>query len=125
MPTTSPAYAIAYLRHVDVNADIVTYIETIDGTLTPYGGQFLVHGGRLLGLEGAWDGDVVVIRFPDLDAATRWYGSPAYQAILALRTDNSESVACVVEGLPEGYRAVDKLAQLTGASSTGRDGQGS
>lgn len=114
MITRLPAYALAYLRHVDVNADVVSYIEIIDETLAPYGGRFLVHGGRLIGLEGEWDGDIVVIQFPSVEDATGWYESPGYQAILALRTDNSESIACVVEGLPEGYRASDKLAAVLG-----------
>ena len=68
-----------------------------------------MHGGRLVGLEGEWDGDIVILEFPSVQAATRWYDSPAYQAILAFRTDNSDSIACIVEGLPEGYRAADKL----------------
>ena len=109
-----PAYAIAYLRRVNVNADIVTYLQTIDDTITPYGGRFLVHGGQLTQIEGEWDGDVVVVAFPSVEAATSWYTSPAYQAILALRTDNSDSRACIVEGVPETYRAVDKLTALNG-----------
>lgn len=112
--STLPAYAVAYLREVDVNADIVTYLERIDETLAPHGGRFLVHGGHLQALEGTWDGDVVVLEFPSADDATRWYASPAYQAILSLRTDNAQSIACVVEGVPGGYRAVDKLAELLG-----------
>jgi len=107
-----PAYAVAYLRHVDVGDDIVGYLERIDETLAPFGGRFLVHGGRLVGLEGAWDGDVVVIELPSLEEARRWYDSPAYQAILPLRTAHSESIACLIEGVPAGYRAVDKLAAL-------------
>lgn len=55
------AYAIAYLRKVDVNEDIVDYLQKIDATLVPYQGRFLVHGGTLTALEGEWDGDVVVL----------------------------------------------------------------
>jgi uncharacterized protein (DUF1330 family) len=114
MTEQTPAYAIAYLRDVDVNEQIVEYIERIDATLAPYGGRFLVHGGALTPAEGAWDGDVVIIRFPDAGAARAWYDSADYQAILPLRLDNSRSIACLVEGVPNGYRAVDKLAVLLG-----------
>lgn len=106
------AYAIAYLRKVDVNEDIVDYLQKIDATLVPYQGRFLVHGGTLTALEGEWDGDVVVLEFPSVSAANRWYNSAAYQAILRLRTDNSESIAVIVEGVPTGYQATDGLAIL-------------
>jgi len=112
--TTTPtkAYAIAYLREVDLGPEIVEYIERIDETLAPYGGRFLVHGGELTPAEGEWDGDIVIIEFPSAEAVRGWYDSPAYQAILPLRTERSQSIAAMVVGVPDGYRAVDKLAQL-------------
>jgi uncharacterized protein (DUF1330 family) len=109
-------YAIAYLRHVRLGEEIATYLERIDETLEPFGGTFLVHGGRLLGLEGEWDGDVVIISFPSVSAAQEWYHSPGYQSILGLRTGNSESVAALVEGVPAGgYRAADAVAKIISA----------
>ncbi|HWJ67060.1 MAG TPA: DUF1330 domain-containing protein [Nocardioides sp.] len=112
--TRPKAYAIAYLREVDLGDAIVEYIQRIDETLAPYVGRFLVHGGDLTPAEGTWDGSVVIIEFPDTDAARGWYDSPDYQAILPLRTEHSQSIACIVEGVPNGYRAVDKLAALMG-----------
>lgn len=111
---TVPAYAIAYLRNVDVNAGIVEYIQKIDATLEEHGGRFLVHGGDLTPAEGEWTGDLVVIEFPSVESARAWYESPGYQAILHLRTDNSDSMAAIVEGVPAGYRATDKLTALLG-----------
>lgn len=111
---TTPAYAIAYLRDVDLGPEIVDYLERIDATLAPYGGRFLVHGGEIDAVEGDWPGDVVIIAFPDADAAHAWYESPGYQAILPLRTEHSSSIAAIVPGVPVGYRAVDKLAGLLG-----------
>lgn len=114
-PTTqTPAYAVAYLREVDLNEQVVDYIARIDATLAPYGGRFIVHGGDLTPIEGAWDGDLVVIAFPSSGAARAWYDSPDYQEILPMRVDNSSSIACIVEGLPAGYQATDKLAALLG-----------
>ncbi|MEV7431705.1 DUF1330 domain-containing protein [Nocardioides sp. NPDC092400] len=111
-PRAAKAYAVAYLRDVNVGPAIVDYLQRIDASMAPFGGRFLVHGGALSPLEGAWDGDLVVLEFPDVEAARRWYDSPAYRAILPLRTENSHSIACVVQGVPEGYRATDKLAEL-------------
>lgn len=105
------AYAVAHLRDVDFNEQIAEYLRKIDATLEPYGGRFLVHGGRIHPLEGEFDAALVVVEFPDLDSARRWYESPGYQAILRLRTDNSRGVAFLVEGVPPGYRGVDKLGK--------------
>src|SRR4051794_3940242 len=98
-----PAYAIAQLRQVDVNAEIGDYLQRIDETLVPYDGTFLVHGKRPELMDGEFPGVVVVIEFPDLERAHAWYASPGYQAILPLRTRNSDSGAVIVDGVPEGY----------------------
>ncbi|MFC7487083.1 DUF1330 domain-containing protein [Knoellia sp. CPCC 206453] len=115
MSTTSspvPAYAIAYLREVRFGSEIVEYLERIDATLEPFGGHFLAHTSPLVGLEGEWDGNVVIIAFPSMQAARDWYASPGYQQILPLRTEQSESIAAIVGGVPEGYTARDGLAKL-------------
>ena len=46
-----------------------------------------------------------------------WYESPGYQAILPLRTENTESIATLVDGVPAGYQATDGLAKLLAAES--------
>lgn len=106
------AYAIAHLRDVDLNAEIVDYIKRIDETLVPFGGRFLIHGVTPEIMEGPWEGDLVVIAFSDRDAAHAWYASPAYQAILPFRTRNSRSAAIILDGVTESYRATDFLAKL-------------
>ena len=99
------AYAVAHLRSVDQNAEIVEYLQRIDATLDPFAGRFVVHGVLPDVVEGEWPGVLVVIGFPDPDAARAWYDSPAYQEILPLRTRNSDGVTLMVDGVPEGYRA--------------------
>src|SRR5215210_9546222 len=105
------AYAVAHLRSVDLGPEIFAYIARIDATLEPFGGRFLIHGGLVDSLDGHWSGDLVVIEFPNRKSAHAWYASPEYQAILRLRTDNSNGGAFVVDGLPDGYRAADALAK--------------
>jgi uncharacterized protein (DUF1330 family) len=97
------AYAVAHLRSVDQNAEIVEYLRRIDATLDPYGGRFVVHGVLPHVLEGAWPGFPVVIGFPDLDAARAWYDSPAYQEILPL------IVRQLFGPEPARYRPLDQL----------------
>jgi uncharacterized protein (DUF1330 family) len=44
-------------------------------------------------------GRVVVLRFPDKEAAMEWYNSPEYQAVVQLRLDGTEGFAIVCDGL--------------------------
>jgi uncharacterized protein (DUF1330 family) len=104
------AFAIAHLRQVDFGPAIVEYLRRIDATLEPFAGRFVVHGATVEVLEGQWPGDIVVIAFPDLTAARAWYASPAYQAILALRTDNSRGDVILVPGCDADHRGADLLA---------------
>lgn len=106
-----PAYAVAHLRSLAMGPAIVEYLQRIDATLAPFGGRFLIHGARAEVVEGEWPGHLVVIAFPDMARARAWYASPAYQAILRLRTDNSDSVAFLIEGVSEPHRATDVLAK--------------
>ncbi len=106
------AYAICHLRNVELGAEIVDYIQRIDATLAPFGGNFLIHGAAPEIVEGPWPGDLVMIAFPDMEAARGWYASPAYGEILPLRTRNSTSVTMLVDGVPEGYKATQVLAKL-------------
>ena len=106
------AYAVAHLRSVDQNAEIVDYLRRIDATLDPFDGRFAVHGTLPEVLEGEWPGVLVVIAFPDLPTARAWYDSPAYQEILPLRTRNADGVTFLVDGVPEGYRAAAYAEKL-------------
>jgi uncharacterized protein (DUF1330 family) len=110
------AYAIAHLRTPTINAEVLDYITRIQDTLDPYGGRFLIHGGDVDVLEGAWPGQVVLIAFADLATAHAWYDSPAYQEILPLRTDHIDSAAIIVEGVPDGYDPRATAARLAAAA---------
>ena len=103
------AYAVADLHKCKMGPEIVAYLENIDATLQPFGGRYIVHGGRKAVLEGAWSGDLIIIAFPDREKAAAWYASPAYQAIMKLRRDNSEGDVMLVDGVGEDHRATDIL----------------
>lgn len=106
------AYALAHLRTPQINEDVLRYIETIQDTLDPFGGRFLVHGAEVEVREGAWPGTVVIIEFPDMASGRAWYDSPAYQEILPLRTDHIDGEAIIVDGVAPGYDASATAAML-------------
>jgi uncharacterized protein (DUF1330 family) len=107
-----PTYAVAYLRDVVFGADIIRYMREIDDTLTPFDGEFIVHGGQVDAKEGQWDGALVIIRFPGRDAAARWYESADYQRILPLRVNHSSSMVAFVEGVAPGHTGNKKVDEL-------------
>jgi uncharacterized protein (DUF1330 family) len=103
-------YAIGILKQVTMGPPIVEYLERIDATLAPFGGQFIVHGGDRDVLEGSDPGTVIILEFPDRAAARAWYQSAEYQAIVALRTENSDSIVVIVEGVDADHKATDVLS---------------
>jgi len=106
------AYAMAHLHNPNINEDVLEYLERIQGTLDPYDGRFIVHGGEPEVLEGTWPGTVVIIEFPSADAARDWYRSDAYTTILPLRTDNIRGDVLIIEGVGRGYDAAHTAAAL-------------
>ncbi|WP_025373918.1 DUF1330 domain-containing protein [Advenella mimigardefordensis] len=105
-----PAYAVAILSETHLNDEIRAYLEQIDSTLQPFAGQFIIHGGPYFPLEGEPTADLIVVQFPDMDHASRWYASAAYQAIKPLRAANSVGAVFLVQGVPTDHRAMDILA---------------
>ena len=109
-----PAYAIGHFRKIAMGPPIVEYLERIDATLAPFGGRFLVHGAKPDVREGDFPGNIVIIEFPDRAKAEAWYDSPAYRAILPLRTGNAEGPVILVDGVSASHRATDLLAKPKG-----------
>ncbi len=96
-------YLINHLRIPgDVpNNEALAYLESVEATVAPHGGRWLAQGvGDVI--EGAWPGSVVLMEFPDRDAAMAWYNSPEYQAILPLRTRNAVSDIILIDELAQG-----------------------
>jgi uncharacterized protein (DUF1330 family) len=106
------AYAMAHLRRIDLNDQVREYLLRIDETLVPFGGRFLVHGSAPEVVDGELPGSVVLIEFPDHERAMGWYESPAYQAILPFRVDNSEGGAAILPAVPEGYQAASLVEKM-------------
>jgi uncharacterized protein (DUF1330 family) len=74
------------------------YRKEVPATLAPFGGQFVVRGGKLTPLEGEWPHPrLVIIAFPSRAAAEGWYNSEAYQKIIALRHDSSIGNLVIVD----------------------------
>jgi len=94
------AYLIADIQEITDTARYDEYRKHTPGAIAAYGGKFVVRGGKTKSLEGDWTQErFVVIEFPDMAAAERFYRSPEYQKILPLRLQASKGRALLVEGV--------------------------
>jgi uncharacterized protein (DUF1330 family) len=76
------------------------YKQASPAAVAAGGGRFIVRGGELAVLEGDWQPKrLVLLEFPDLDAAKRFYESPEYQAARRLREGAAALRMVAVEGV--------------------------
>jgi uncharacterized protein (DUF1330 family) len=93
-----PAYFIAEIEITDP-AGFEEYRQLVPAVIQQYGGRYLVRGGATETLEGDWQPKrVVVLEFPSLEQAKRWYNSEAYRGPKALRLKTTRSKMILVEG---------------------------
>ncbi len=77
-----------------------TYRHQVPATLKKFGGEFIIRGGEMEVLEGAWAlPRCVVIRFPSFEQAKAWHASPEYAGPKALREASADANMIVVEGV--------------------------
>jgi uncharacterized protein (DUF1330 family) len=94
-----PAYVIADVEVTDQDR-YDEYRAQVPATLERYGGRFVVRGGAVTALEGGWEpGRLVVLEFPSVEDAHRWYDSEEYREPKALRQASSRGRFVLVEGV--------------------------
>jgi len=94
-----PAYVIADVREVRDADTLLEYRRRNTDAVANHGGRFVVRGGDATLLEGEWPTQrIVVMEFPDADAARAWWESEEYEAIKPLRRGASDTNIILVEG---------------------------
>ncbi|HTY76775.1 MAG TPA: DUF1330 domain-containing protein [Candidatus Bathyarchaeia archaeon] len=92
------AYVIVDIEIHDA-AQYDEYRKQVPATIAKYGGKFLVRGGPFEQLEGSWKPTrLVVLEFPSMAQAKRWYDSEEYRGPKALRLKASKASLVIVEG---------------------------
>ncbi len=93
------AYVIAEVEVTD-SAAYETYRKQVPATIEQYGGRYLARGGATEGKEGGWaPARLVILEFPSMAQARRWYDSPEYTPLRAIRQRASKSRLLFAEGL--------------------------
>ena len=94
------AYLIVEIETTDPEL-MAEYRKHTPGLVAKFGGRFAVRGGAYDSLEGDWKPErVVVLEFPDMAAARRFYHSEEYKPVLAMRLKAGRCKAILVEGVP-------------------------
>jgi uncharacterized protein (DUF1330 family) len=76
------------------------YRKLIGPTLAPYGGKFLVRGGKVDVLEGNWNPKrIVILEFESAARARQWYDSEEYRVPKEIRLRASKGNLIVAEGI--------------------------
>ena len=75
------------------------YIKKTGDLVAEYGGSYLVRGGDKTVVEGDLTHDrMVVIEFPSIETAQKFYDDPRYVEVRKIRQDNSEGIIVQVVG---------------------------
>jgi uncharacterized protein (DUF1330 family) len=92
------AYVIGEIDVVDPAA-YEEYRKQVLAVVTKYGGKFLVRGGKIDPKEGGWTPKrIVVLEFPSMAQAQKWYDSADYEPLIKLRQKASKGKLILVEG---------------------------
>jgi uncharacterized protein (DUF1330 family) len=93
------AYVIAAVTDAWDQEKLAEYRERNTDVVAAHGGRFVARGGPHEVFEGDWNPKrLVIIEFPDMDAARAWHASDAYAPLIELRQSASATDIVVVEG---------------------------
>jgi uncharacterized protein (DUF1330 family) len=94
------AYVIAAVTDAWDQEKLAEYRERNTDVVAAHGGRFVARGGPHEVLEGDWNPKrLVIIEFPDMDAARGWYESDAYAPLRELRRSASDTDIVIVDGV--------------------------
>jgi len=93
------AYVVVEVNVTDPQL-FAEYAKGVPATIAAYGGKYLVRGGSVDPKEGGWTPKrVVVLEFPSIGQARKWYDSAEYAPLLAMRLKAADSKLILVEGV--------------------------
>lgn len=96
---TRPAYYVAEFEITDAEG-MKPYSAQVESTFKPYGGHFIVRGGKTISLEGtAPKRRRVVIEFASVEKAQAWYNSAEYTELRKVRQRSAKTDVYLIEGV--------------------------
>jgi len=94
------AYCLFDVLEVTDAAKMEEYRSRIVPIVEKFGGRYIVLGGKFDVVEGAWrPAHPVMIQFPTLEQAHKWYAADEYRELKALRLSATKCNGVFMEGL--------------------------
>ena len=95
------AYYLVDIREIKDDRKMQLYRARITPVIEQFGGRYLVIGGPVQVVEGSYQPVFpVMIEFPAMADARRWYDSEEYRELKGLRLSATVSNAFFMEGPP-------------------------
>jgi len=94
-----PAYFFVDVREVRDRARLDDYRARVTPVVEKFGGRYLVRGGPFEVVEGQWQPVFpVLVEFPSMEQARRWYDSEEYRELKQLRLSITDSRGVFIAG---------------------------
>jgi uncharacterized protein (DUF1330 family) len=94
------AYCLFENLEITDAAKLETYKARVASVVELFGGRYVALGGSLRLLEGDWSpAPLVMIEFADVEHARRWYDSPEYAELKAMRHSAGRFNGVLLEGV--------------------------
>ena len=94
------AYCVVDIVIVKDPAKMQEYRSKVGPVMAKFGGKVLVGGGKFDVVEGNWrPTHPVIIEFPSLEQAHRWYDSEEYRELKALRLAAADGSFVFMDGV--------------------------
>ena len=95
----SPAFWVTETLEVSDQAAFLNVIKGVPATLQPFGGQYIVLGGKIAPGEGSPPRRITIVAFDNLDKAQQWFDSPTATAARAEAQKFAKIRSYFVEGV--------------------------
>jgi uncharacterized protein (DUF1330 family) len=93
------AYCFFDVQEVTDEAKMDKYRAAVFEVVEKYGGRYLILGGKTDVMEGEYRPVFpVLLEFPSLEQAHRWYNSPEYRPLLELRLAATRGTGVFIDG---------------------------
>jgi uncharacterized protein (DUF1330 family) len=94
-----PAYVVVNVTVRDPQR-YEQYKRLASAAVSAYGGRYVARGAPVDVREGDWSPSrLVILEFPDVERARRWWSSPEYAPARALRQSCADTQLVITEGL--------------------------
>jgi uncharacterized protein (DUF1330 family) len=93
-----PAYAVFIREKTRNAAKLAEYKKLVPPTFEKHPAKILAINGRSEFLEGAQGEEIIILEFPNYEAAQAWYNSAEYQAAREHRYQGGDYRCILAEG---------------------------